>query len=465
VVYEITGTIYELCLIDPISSVVLINPTPEIMAAPADTTICNNETAEIFISNMNTSVEGQWVYDLRVVPDPSITGNTSGGSNLTAVNLIQTLSNADSVDRKVEYYFTPRIILPDGTTSCEGIEQLVTVWVRPSMNYAYTAGVSDYHGFNISCYGMADGYINIIPKEYFGPLNYNWTGPLGFGSTEEDIAGLRSGLYTLTVTDSLMCADTREFELIEPEELGMSITLSTSFDGAYNINCAGDSTGTILVEPYNYVDSVSFFWKDGATEGYRENLPAGRYNVIIVDKNNCTARELATLTEPDPITLAFSNTNPYCPESPDGEITVSASGGVPGYSYLWSNGMTTATITELTVGYYPVTSTDMNGCSTVDSTELTAINPHCLTIPNAISPNDDAINDVWNLGFTQIYPDMTVLIFNSWGQTVWESQPGYPEPWDGTSNGKPLPMDSYFYIIDLKDGETEPITGHVTIIK
>jgi gliding motility-associated-like protein len=263
----------------------------------------------------------------------------------------------------------------------------------------------------------------------------------------------------------MMCADTREFELIEPEEIGMSITLSTSFDGAYNINCAGDSTGTILVEPYNYVDSVRYFWKDGSTDQYREGLPTGRYHVIIVDENNCTARELAMLTAPGPITMEFSRNHPYCPESPDGEITVYPSGGVGDYTYLWSNGMTTSTVTELTIGYYPVTVTDMNGCTGIDSTELQAINAHCLVIPNAISPNDDAINDVWNLGFTEIYPDMTVLIFNSWGQTVWESQPGYPEPWDGTSNGRPLPIDSYFYIIDLKDQVTKPITGHVTIIK
>ena len=184
-----------------------------------------------------------------------------------------------------------------------------------------------------------------------------------------------------------------------------------------------------------------------------------------MDKNNCSARSLAILTQPDPIRMEFSTTNPYCPESPDGEITVNATGGIPDYTYLWPNGVTTSTVTELTIGYHPVTVTDMNGCSAVDSAELIAINTHCLTIPNAISPNNDAINDVWNLGFTEIYPDMMVIIFNSWGQTVWESNSGYTDPWDGTSNGKPLPMDSYFYIIDLKDQVTAPITGHVTIIK
>jgi gliding motility-associated-like protein len=74
------------------------------------------------------------------------------------------------------------------------------------------------------------------------------------------------------------------------------------------------------------------------------------------------------------------------------------------------------------------------------------------------------INDVWNLGFTEIYPKMTVLIYNAWGQNIWESEPGYLTPWDGTSNGKLQPIDSYFYVIDLRDGETEPVTGHVSLI-
>ena len=106
----------------------------------------------------------------------------------------------------------------------------------------------------------------------------------------------------------------------------------------------------------------------------------------------------------------------------------------------------------------------MNSCVAIAEVELISTHNHCLVIPNAISPNGDMINDVWNLGFTEIYPEMMVTIYNAWGQEIWESEPGYFSPWDGTSNGKLMPIDSYFYIIKLHDEVTEPITGHVTLI-
>ena len=59
---------------------------------------------------------------------------------------------------------------------------------------------------------------------------------------------------------------------------------------------------------------------------------------------------------------------------------------------------------------------------------------------------------------------MEVKIFNRWGESIWRSERGYPIPWDGTSNGAALPIDSYHYIIDLHNG-TKPIIGNVTIVR
>jgi gliding motility-associated-like protein len=88
----------------------------------------------------------------------------------------------------------------------------------------------------------------------------------------------------------------------------------------------------------------------------------------------------------------------------------------------------------------------------------------CLNIPNAISPNHDGFNDVWNIGLTELYPNLEIKIFNRWGEIVWRSEKGYPHPWDGTSNGSPLPVDSYHYIIDLHNG-SKPTLGSVTILR
>jgi gliding motility-associated-like protein len=89
---------------------------------------------------------------------------------------------------------------------------------------------------------------------------------------------------------------------------------------------------------------------------------------------------------------------------------------------------------------------------------------HSLIISKAFSPNNDGINDVWNIGNVSIYPSTEVTIYNRWGQSVWKSGRGYPSPWDGKSNGVDLPIDSYHYVIDLHNG-SKPIIGDVTIVR
>jgi gliding motility-associated-like protein len=87
-----------------------------------------------------------------------------------------------------------------------------------------------------------------------------------------------------------------------------------------------------------------------------------------------------------------------------------------------------------------------------------------LTIPEAFSPNSDLINDFWNIGNIEAYPKAQITIYNRWGQSVWRSEQGYPQPWDGKSNGVNLPVDSYHYVIDLHNGSKQ-IVGSITIVK
>lgn len=85
-------------------------------------------------------------------------------------------------------------------------------------------------------------------------------------------------------------------------------------------------------------------------------------------------------------------------------------------------------------------------------------------IPDAFSPNGDGINDEWNIKGMHLNPDATITLFNRWGQMLWRSERGYPVPWDGRSRGKGLPIDSYYYVIELH-GRPKPIVGTVTIVR
>jgi len=211
---------------------------------------------------------------------------------------------------------------------------------------------------------------------------------------------------------------------------------------------------------------ATFLWADGYWGYSRSGLTAGDYKVIVTDSNNCTADSTFSITQPDSLKLRLTINQPFCPEKPDGQIEATVSGGSPGDDYIfkWSDGSSGNIITNLADGVYTVTVSDINGCSVKDSVDLKPKNETCLVIPNAFSPNNDLINDVWNIGHIEEYPMAEITIYNNWGDVVWRSAKGYPTPWDGKSNGKALPIDSYYYTINLHNG-TKPIAGSVTIIK
>ena len=127
------------------------------------------------------------MYDLTVIPDAGITGNTANGTYTSATNLTETLTNNTTRRQKVVYRFTPRIIPEDGGADCSGPEESITLWVHPKLTYEQD--ISDYNGYNISCYGLADGHIRINPSPELAPFIFSWTGPNGFTDDRRNISG------------------------------------------------------------------------------------------------------------------------------------------------------------------------------------------------------------------------------------------------------------------------------------
>jgi len=90
-------------------------------------------------------------------------------------------------------------------------------------------------------------------------------------------------------------------------------------------------------------------------------------------------------------------------------------------------------------------------------------NPDKIHIPNVFTPNDDGENDFWIITGIESYPKCTVRVYNRWGKRVFFSI-GYAQPWDGKQSDQPLPIATYYYVIDLKNG-SKPISGHVAIVR
>ncbi len=136
--------------------------------------------------------------------------------------------------------------------------------------------------------------------------------------------------------------------------------------------------------------------------------------------------------------------------------------------YLWSpninmnnDTLKNPTVTGVLDHVYTLTVTDSRGCVASD-TVLVKVSP-IIKINNTFTPNNDGVNDYWDIIGLIAYHDATVDIFDRWGQKVFHSL-GYPKPWDGTYNGKPVPVGVYYYVINTHFGG-QVLSGYVTVIR
>lgn len=110
---------------------------------------------------------------------------------------------------------------------------------------------------------------------------------------------------------------------------------------------------------------------------------------------------------------------------------------------------------------YTLTAMGQGNCTATDEVAVKIQKP--IKVPNAFTPNNDGTNDTWVLGNLSDYADATVEIYNRYGQVIHKAN-AQSRPWDGTYKGSPLPVATYYYIINLRNG-TAPIQGVVTIIR
>ena len=101
------------------------------------------------------------------------------------------------------------------------------------------------------------------------------------------------------------------------------------------------------------------------------------------------------------------------------------------------------------------------GCSATDDVFVKVLK--LPAIPNIFSPNGDGIHDNWVINYLDSYPGCTVDIYNRYGQLIWHSE-GYSKPWDGTINGRPVPIGTYYYIVSPKNGRKQ-MAGYVDVIR
>jgi gliding motility-associated-like protein len=376
--------------------------------APPFDTICSGYPVSITASSANNSYSYSWsngMIGATITVNPTstttytVTG-TSGGSCFstedmtinvnplpvanagTAQNLCKGSSTTISASASTG--------APPLSYSWSGGQTTSTITVTPSTTTTYTVTVTNgftctgnasvtvnvysYPNASVSsidvlCNGESTGSATITPSSGTPPYTYTWnTSPPQYTPTA---SGIPAGNYSVYLSDTYGCDTTYYVTVSQPAALSAVISAST------NPLCYLGSSGTATVTPSGGVGPYTYVWQTNPPQ-YTQTatgLSAGTgssmsYSVAVTDANGCVKTNTVTMYQPTQVMPAITNIDSAkCFGTNEGVVTASASGGTGPYTYLWSNSMNSATISNLFAGTYTVTITDHNGCTnSIDAT-------------------------------------------------------------------------------------------------
>lgn len=196
-----------------------------------------------------------------------------------------------------------------------------------------------------------NGSIDITMSGGVAPYTYSWSN----GSATEDLSNVGAGLYKVTVTDSQGCTAELNYNLRENNTLRISATITQT-------SCVDDASGAIDVTVTGGTSPYTYSWGNGTTSEDLSGLIAGLYKITVTDANGCTVSASFNVTKKT-FTAGQTLVQPTCNGSATGSITLNPAGGTEPYTYQWSNGSTSSSLTDLSAGVYNVTVTDATGCS------------------------------------------------------------------------------------------------------
>jgi gliding motility-associated-like protein len=196
---------------------------------------------------------------------------------------------------------------------------------------------------------------------------------------------------------------------------------------------------------------------------------AQAYTVSLYTQNNfgCRSETLSKTITVHPYPAA--NAGPDRKVLEGGNLTIEASATGTGLQYVWAPAQYLNNPTIIKPKciepkfdiLYTLTVTGIGGCTVTDDMFVDVLK--IPRIPNTFSPNNDHVNDFWEIQYLDEYNSNHLRVFTRAGQLVFESR-GLYKAWDGNYKGSPLPMDTYYYIIEPGSGR-DPVTGYVTIVR
>lgn len=426
--------------------------TPAITGFPVNTdTLCEGSVASYTftcaVSPGFSNPSFQWQQSFNGGPFTDITGAT----NTTLVQNFLTTAAAGT--------YTFRLSAAEAgnmsSALCRVVSPLITIQVEKNP-------VTTVTGISPVCER------GVLSMAATGGSQYQWNGPAAFSSTSDVVTisnaqVSQSGKYYVLVSNAAGCNHLDSITVM----VNPSPTASTSFSTADL--CEGDtlqllgSGGTI----YTWQPSA------GLSSSVLSNplafpLSSVLYSVIVGNSFNCT--DTATID-------LVVKTRPVANAGPD-KITVAGlpvqlagSAGGQDITYTWSPALylddplsLSPIASPLAEIDYMLSVTSNVGCGTAtDVMKVYIYND--VFVPTGFTPNNDGLNDTWNIPALAAFPNFELLVYNRNGEVVFQNSKTN-KPWDGRYKGLPQPSGVYIYVIDLKDSSRPGLLkGFVHIIR
>jgi len=231
----------------------------------------------------------------------------------------------------------------------------------------------EFNSTPVSCFGDADGIIEITATGTAGTVSYTWTPDVASGALA---SGLIAGSYEVLVADAVGCEEIIITEIIQPAELTGSIAKS-------DVVCFEQENGTLDLQVSGGTEPYAYLWSNGTDNEDQIDIGPGSYTVTIQDANECTIVRSDDVLEPtelifNPNSITINNVS--CNGLSDGAINIMVEGGSPPYQYTWSNGESGPAFSGYVAGIYSLTVIDNNGCSLEENFEIAE--PEILSVVN-----------------------------------------------------------------------------------
>jgi gliding motility-associated-like protein len=210
---------------------------------------------------------------------------------------------------------------------------------------------------NEQCFGGCNGSATVTAVGGTAPISYSWTSP---SSTNSVVNNLCAGIYFVQMMDATGCIRSTSLTVNSATQLTLTPFVSLP-------NCTIGNNGFITVVVSGGTPTYSFSWSTGATTPSLSNIGAGSYTLNVIDNNLCSQSQVFNISNSTGPFLTAVQSDINCFGACTGSIIANGTSTALPLSYLWSNGVTTASVSNLCFGVITLTVTDGNLCKTIQS--------------------------------------------------------------------------------------------------